>query len=50
MIPILLIFRAFYYCKLCHEDIDDVNLIKKCKCKNCKLQTTVCTVTLKLLL
>uniref|UniRef100_A0A915IRK7 BK channel n=1 Tax=Romanomermis culicivorax TaxID=13658 RepID=A0A915IRK7_ROMCU len=29
--------KAFYYCKLCHEDIDDPNLIKKCKCKNLSL-------------
>ena len=28
--------RAWYYCKACHEDIKDENLIKKCKCKNCK--------------
>merc|ERR1712226_501785 len=26
--------RAWYYCKACHEDIKDENLIKKCKCKN----------------
>ncbi|KAH9491874.1 hypothetical protein Btru_029741 [Bulinus truncatus] len=25
--------RAFYYCKTCHEDIADIRLIKKCKCK-----------------
>ncbi|KAK0056562.1 calcium-activated potassium channel slowpoke-like isoform X2 [Biomphalaria pfeifferi] len=25
--------RAFYYCKNCHEDIGDIKLIKKCKCK-----------------
>lgn len=28
--------RAFYYCKQCHEDIQDVTMIKKCKCKNRK--------------
>jgi len=28
--------RAWFYCKACHEDIKDENLIKKCKCKNCK--------------
>ncbi|KRZ91476.1 Calcium-activated potassium channel slo-1 [Trichinella sp. T8] len=27
--------RAFFYCNLCHADIQDVTLIKKCKCKNC---------------
>lgn len=27
-------FRAFYWCKQCHEDIRDPTLIKKCKCKN----------------
>merc|ERR1719220_2065202 len=26
--------RAWFYCKACHEDIKDENLIKKCKCKN----------------
>lgn len=30
------IFRAFYWCKQCHEDILDVTLIKKCKCRNRK--------------
>jgi potassium large conductance calcium-activated channel subfamily M alpha protein 1 len=29
--------RAFYWCKHCHEDIVDVSLIKKCKCKNLSL-------------
>ncbi|CAD5218532.1 unnamed protein product [Bursaphelenchus okinawaensis] len=29
--------RAFYWCKQCHEDIVDVALIKKCKCKNLSL-------------
>ncbi|KAG8040065.1 hypothetical protein G9C98_001181 [Cotesia typhae] len=29
--------RAWFYCKACHEDIKDETLIKKCKCKNCKL-------------
>ena len=29
-------FRAWFYCKACHEDIKDENLIRKCKCKNCK--------------
>lgn len=29
--------RAWYYCKACHEDIKDETLIKKCKCKNCKI-------------
>ena len=28
--------RAWFYCKACHEDIKDENLIRKCKCKNCK--------------
>ncbi|VDO43515.1 unnamed protein product, partial [Brugia timori] len=28
--------RAFYWCKQCHEDIMDISLIKKCKCRNCK--------------
>ncbi|VDO55817.1 unnamed protein product [Haemonchus placei] len=27
---------AFFWCKQCHEDIRDVTLIKKCKCKNRK--------------
>nr|CRZ22682.1 BMA-SLO-1, isoform b [Brugia malayi] len=26
--------RAFYWCKQCHEDIMDISLIKKCKCRN----------------
>lgn len=30
-------FRAFYWCKQCHDDITDVTLIKKCKCKNLSL-------------
>ncbi|VDM56793.1 unnamed protein product [Angiostrongylus costaricensis] len=29
--------RAFFWCKQCHEDIRDVSLIKKCKCKNLAL-------------
>ncbi|KAH7730180.1 calcium-activated potassium channel transcript variant 4 [Aphelenchoides avenae] len=29
--------RAFYWCKQCHDDITDVTLIKKCKCKNLSL-------------
>ncbi|KAL6742326.1 hypothetical protein Aduo_015485 [Ancylostoma duodenale] len=29
--------RAFFWCKQCHEDIRDVTLIKKCKCKNSAL-------------
>lgn len=29
-------FRAWYYCKACHEEIRDETLIKKCKCKNCE--------------
>ena len=29
--------RAFYWCKQCHEDVVDVSLIKKCKCKNLSL-------------
>ncbi|KAI6215715.1 Calcium-activated potassium channel subunit alpha-1 [Aphelenchoides besseyi] len=29
--------RAFYWCKNCHEDVHDVALIKKCKCKNLSL-------------
>ena len=31
--------RAWFYCKACHEDIKDENLIKKCKCKNCKFSS-----------
>lgn len=31
-------FRAWFYCKACHEDIKDETLIKKCKCKNCKFE------------
>merc|ERR1719236_319822 len=26
--------RANAFCKACHEDIKDPNLIRKCKCKN----------------
>merc|ERR1719193_3036966 len=26
--------RAWFYCKACHEDVKDENLIKKCKCKH----------------
>ena len=29
-------FRAWFYCKACHEGIKDETQIKKCKCKNCK--------------
>ncbi|KRZ91450.1 Calcium-activated potassium channel slo-1, partial [Trichinella sp. T8] len=29
--------RAFYYCQKCHDDVLDVNLIKKCKCRNLTL-------------
>ncbi|KAE9416751.1 hypothetical protein Angca_008397 [Angiostrongylus cantonensis] len=29
--------RAFFWCKQCHDDIRDVSLIKKCKCKNLAL-------------
>ncbi|KRX96089.1 Calcium-activated potassium channel slo-1, partial [Trichinella pseudospiralis] len=29
--------RAFFYCNSCHADIQDVTLIKKCKCKNLAL-------------
>ena len=28
--------RAWFYCKACHENVKDENLIKKCKCKHCK--------------
>ena len=31
------LFRAFYWCKQCHKDVVDVQLIKKCKCKNLSL-------------
>ncbi|KAG8272005.1 Calcium-activated potassium channel subunit alpha-1 [Homalodisca vitripennis] len=30
----MFVFRAWFYCKACHEDIKDETLIKKCKCKN----------------
>uniref|UniRef100_A0A914I3G5 Uncharacterized protein n=1 Tax=Globodera rostochiensis TaxID=31243 RepID=A0A914I3G5_GLORO len=29
--------RAFYWCKICHADVYDVSLIKKCKCKHLSL-------------
>ncbi|XP_032667183.1 calcium-activated potassium channel slowpoke isoform X28 [Odontomachus brunneus] len=29
--------RAWFYCKVCHEEIKDETLIKKCKCKNCEI-------------
>ncbi|PAV63369.1 hypothetical protein WR25_16164 [Diploscapter pachys] len=29
--------RAFFWCRQCHADIEDVTLIKKCKCKNLSL-------------
>nr|UGC41721.1 calcium-activated potassium channel slo-1 [Ditylenchus destructor] len=29
--------RAFYWCKQCHDDIYDISLVKKCKCKNLSL-------------
>ena len=32
----LYFFRAWFYCKACHESVQDENLIKKCKCKHCK--------------
>ena len=32
----LTFFRAFHFCKACHEDVRDENLIKKCKCKSCE--------------
>ena len=31
-----LLHRAWFFCKSCHDDVKDENLIKKCKCKNCK--------------
>uniref|UniRef100_A0A914GZC9 Uncharacterized protein n=1 Tax=Globodera rostochiensis TaxID=31243 RepID=A0A914GZC9_GLORO len=30
-------FPAFYWCKICHADVYDVSLIKKCKCKHLSL-------------
>lgn len=32
-------YRAWFYCKACHDDIKDETLIKKCKCKNCELSS-----------
>merc|ERR1719331_2575987 len=26
--------RAWFFCKSCHSDVKDENLIKKCKCKH----------------
>ena len=34
--PFVTFFRAFHFCKACHEDVRDENLIKKCKCKSCE--------------
>ena len=34
--PRSFIFRAFHFCKACHEDVRDETQIKKCKCKSCK--------------
>uniref|UniRef100_A0A8C4VG43 Potassium calcium-activated channel subfamily U member 1 n=1 Tax=Gopherus evgoodei TaxID=1825980 RepID=A0A8C4VG43_9SAUR len=30
----LLLFRAHFYCKACHSDIDNLELIKKCHCRS----------------
>ena len=45
-------FRAWFYCKSCHETVRDENQIKKCKCKNCKYRylyvfVSFCFFTLK---
>ena len=37
------VFRAWFYCKACHQDVKDENLIKKCKCKHCKYFNTKLT-------
>ena len=29
----ILFYRACYYCKNCHGDVEDVRAIKKCRCK-----------------
>lgn len=28
----LILYRAYYYCELCHKDTTDLNKIKKCNC------------------
>ena len=38
LFPRSFIFRAFHFCKACHEDVRDETQIKKCKCKSCKLR------------
>ncbi|EAT44931.1 AAEL003765-PA, partial [Aedes aegypti] len=39
--------RAWFYCKACHDDIKDETLIKKCKCKNCKLNLSAFRFSLR---
>jgi len=39
--------RAWFFCKSCHDDVKDENLIKKCKCKNlAKFRTGVRAIQL----
>lgn len=38
IINLPLLYRAWFYCKACHDDIKDETLIKKCKCKNCEYE------------
>lgn len=33
---LLLLNRALFYCKACHDDITDPKRIKKCGCKKCR--------------
>ena len=42
-LSLLNLCRAWFYCKACHEDVKDENLIKKCKCKHCKYERPNCT-------
>lgn len=41
---VLFVFRAWFYCKACHDEIKDETLIKKCKCKNCKSSDFILSV------
>ena len=33
---VIVFHRVWYYCKACHENISNEQLIKRCKCKTCK--------------
>jgi potassium large conductance calcium-activated channel subfamily M alpha protein 1 len=42
--------KAYYYCELCHKDVTDLKLIKKCKCHRGKKRSALCLILLILFL